>query len=165
MQKSRLVWLTALAIACGGWGLEAGAQGQSGAYVGGGINLNVSYGAFYFGMNTVIGSDRLFGPGFGARLGVDFLFTPQIILGTAVDVYAVIPTGSPVSVNAGAGVGFYFVPGLYLSPHALLGLDFRASKTISVFADFTPGVILNLDNSGEGAGFSMNIRFGMKLRF
>jgi hypothetical protein len=137
MHRIGLVWLTALAIACGGWGLEAGAQGQSGAYVGGGINLNVSYGTFFFGMNTVIGSDRLFGPGFGGRLGVDFLFTPQIFLGTALDFYAVIPTGSLVSVNAGAGVGFYFVPSLYLSPHALLGLDFRASKTVSVFADLT----------------------------
>ena len=161
--RKGMIGLTALALACGGWGSGAAAQ-QAAGYFGGGLNLNVSYGTFLFGTHTMIGSGRLFGSGFGARVALDFMFTPQIVLGTALEAYAVIPTGSLVTVNAGAGLSFYFVPALYLAPHALLGLDFRLSRTISAYVDLTPGLIFGLDND-QGLAFTMNVRFGTKLRF
>ncbi len=147
--------------------LQTAASAQRSGFVGGGINFSIPYGTFYFGLNTQVGSDDLLGRDFGGRATLDFLFTPQLIIGLGFDMYADISTGSIVHIHAGGGIDFKLLlsggTNFYLIPHALVGIDVTPIKALSIFFDLEPGPVIGL--SGDGVGFNLDIKFGVKYRF
>jgi hypothetical protein len=138
--------------------------GAQSLYAGGGFGLNLT--AFQpfdanFGFHLRFGGD--FNRNFGAYFETGLYFSSGFTLELAAATYAKFSISRVV--NPYIGVKLAISPVGYnvfvFKTNALVGLDFRVAKPVSLFIELTPGILIG----GGEIFFNMNLLFGAIARF